>query len=183
MFSQDYKAWHDACHDGIRGATLEPANRNPAGSWGWEVYQGELSKIKRIIDELPKPVQAVGMVLFAPDHAISNQHKKRVRNTLWAFFVEHYNDRIKSPDQCERALNLIELAIAQVKYKHCNAGENRFSMREVSMVLNCSVGQYHRDWLNVTNQYMQLINEFAQDSLAPIRDHIAIINKKYKKVA
>lgn len=183
MLGADYKVWHDACHDGVRGGMSENFSGGMASNWGWEVYQGELAKIKRIIDHLPREVKATGMVIFAPNHAIERKHTKLVRNMLWTFFVSSYSTRIKSPEQSERALSLIDIAIEQAKYKHSNSGSNRYSVRDIATALECSPGTYQRDWQFVLHEYIRHITVLCDKALVPVREQIAQINKEYKKSA
>jgi hypothetical protein len=189
MMGQDYKVWHDACHDGIRSSAS--SNRSHGfgmtGADNWQIYQGELAKIKQVIDSLPVTPHCVGMALFAPEVAIPRKCLTKTRTLLWGVFMSGWPNRMKSPDQCARAYTLLKISVDEARHSYHRADtaerydcSSKYSHRELAEMLEVNHQNVDRDWQPVIAAMSVVLIDYADKALTPVREEIQRINSNYR---
>lgn len=162
------QAWHDAYADSfVHTSKLEPRIQGTARKDTLETYLGELAKIKKCIEHLPKDQYAIGMYAFAPLYAINLKIKKNVEQVAWNIYkAEH--------DITQHSAADLEIAILLCRYATLEAREQlmqrprKYSQRELAKLLEVPLTTYQRSWHKSFLRTQQQLVDVGTSSLIKV---------------
>jgi hypothetical protein len=177
MFGCPKQAWHDAF------AGIQSKNGGGGGHFGWEVVQGELAKIKSAVQRLPKSQQDVGMLMYAPESAVTSAMEQRVIQMLWREALTRNPQWLKSYKTTCRLQLLIPNTIKNARLQEIGSGDRCISHSQVARAIGLTHSNFKRDF---EEEYELLVDQLrvrANAGLLVIDDTCRNIRERYREVA
>ncbi|MGM6205322.1 hypothetical protein [Marinobacter sp.] len=186
LFKSPEQAWHDA-YAGIvvNRSQLEPVIRSTTKDDFQAIYQAELSKVKKVIEALPKSAYQVGMYVFAPEGQVDHKTKNNVESLVWSLFVKDFGqDFVLSMTETTRAIILCRHSVIEARHRLLTRGqERRFTQRELGSFLAISHTSYARKWEAMFEKMVDIMVDIGRDAITPVSQKVEEINREYRKAA
>lgn len=177
MFGCSKTAWHDAF------VGLRSASGNGGGHFGWEVIQGELAKIKQVVDGLPKAQRDVGMLMYGPESEMTDQIQRRTIQLLWLDVYQRRSGDLKKHQLMRRLSELPPYAIRCAQLLEASDGERQLSHACVARMLEMTPANFARDLGDEYQNMVDKLRQVAAKGLMAVDEECRAIQHRYRQVA
>lgn len=175
MFCNPILAWHDAF------CSIRSRSGGGSGTITWDVMQGELSKIKKVIQTLPSKQLDIGMVMFAPDD-MKGKHLGRVEQFVYRELLKQKPERVNSLLQVRRLPYLVEALIFRCQ-RELSDPDFKVADADMARAMDITPPAYHRDYHQNVDVVMTILKQYAYKALDAVSIECRAINRRYREAA